>query len=84
MSLQFRRDFDRKLWFVFQEYGSEFDSSMIDDPGTPECIPDVEEKKVNLSSAVMVQGKENDIIFWRFENIYIIGPMKVEGIYFPS
>ena len=35
---------------------------MIDDPGTPEYIPGVEEKKVNLSSAVMVQGKENDII----------------------
>ena len=42
-----------------QEDKSEFDSSMIDDPGTPEYIPDVEEKNVNLSSAVMVEGKKN-------------------------
>ena len=43
-----------------QEDESEFDSSMTDDPGTPEYITDVDEKKVNVLSTMKIEGKKND------------------------
>ena len=43
---------------LLQENESEFDSSMMDDPDTPEYIlRNIEEKKVNISSPMKIKGK---------------------------
>ena len=63
MSFQFALYYNI-VCFILQEDESEFGASMIDDPGTPEHIPDVEEKKVILASAMEIEGKKKKSEFF--------------------